>query len=204
MIFYTSDLHFGHENIIKYCNRPFKSTDQMDDCLIKNWNSRVTPNDTVYIVGDLIYRTKKLPEWYLEQLNGTKYLIRGNHERYLDKENFESSRYFADISDYMVISDGGKRIVLFHYPICEWYGMNEGNLHIFGHIHSANSPTLKIMCQLDGAYDAGVDLNFYMPVTLDELIINNAQIKKQLEASERFIRQIRQPNNKLSRKEDAE
>lgn len=184
MIFYTSDLHFGHENVIKYCNRPFKSTDEMDGCLIKNWNSRVMPNDTVFIVGDLIYRTTKSPEWYLQQLHGTKYLIRGNHERYLDNETFDSSRYFADVSQYMVISDGGKRIVLFHYPICEWYGMNRGNLHIFGHVHSPNSPTFKIMCQRDGAYDTGVDLNFYMPVTLEELIKNNAIIKEWLNNNE--------------------
>jgi calcineurin-like phosphoesterase family protein len=184
LIFYTSDLHFGHENVIKYCNRPFKSTDEMDDCLIKNWNSRVTPNDTVYIVGDLIYRSKRAPDWYLRQLNGTKYMIMGNHDRPLDAEDFEREKYFAGISNYMVISDCGKRIVLFHYPICEWYGMNRGNLHIFGHVHSANSPTFKIMCQRDGAYNAGVDLNFYLPVTLDELIKNNALIKERLKNCE--------------------
>jgi calcineurin-like phosphoesterase family protein len=108
----------------------------------------------------------------------------GNHDRPLDAEDFEREKYFAGISNYMVISDCGKRIVLFHYPICEWYGMNRGNLHIFGHVHSANSPTFKIMCQRDGAYNAGVDLNFYLPVTLDELIRNNALIKERLNNNE--------------------
>jgi calcineurin-like phosphoesterase family protein len=180
VVFYTSDLHLGHENVLKYCNRPFKSIEEMDACLINNWNSRVTPTDSVYIVGDFIYRSKMDPEWYLEKLNGVKYLILGNHDRYLEAENFERGKYFAGISNYMVISDSGKRIVLFHYPICEWYGMHRGNLQIYGHVHSPNSPTFKIMCQRKGAYDAGVDLNSYIPVTLEELIRNNALIKERL------------------------
>lgn len=180
VVFYTSDLHLGHENVLKYCNRPFKSIEEMDACLIANWNRRITQNDTVYVIGDFIYRNKRTPEWYLEKLNGTKYLIIGNHDRYLDSEDFEREKYFAGVSNYMVISDSGKRIVLFNYPLCEWYGMHRGNLHVFGHVHSANSPTFKIVCQLEGAYDAGVDLNFYMPVTLEELIRNNALIKERL------------------------
>ena len=68
MIFFTSDLHLGHENCIRLCNRPFSSIEEMDETLIENWNRKVTGKDTVYILGDLIYRSKKPPEEYLRRL----------------------------------------------------------------------------------------------------------------------------------------
>lgn len=68
MIFFTSDLHLGHENCIRLCNRPFSSIEEMDETLIENWNHKVTGKDTVYILGDLIYRSQKPPEEYLRRL----------------------------------------------------------------------------------------------------------------------------------------
>ena len=68
MIFFTSDLHLGHENCIRLCNRPFSSIEEMDEILIENWNHKVTGKDTVYILGDLIYRSQKPPEEYLRRL----------------------------------------------------------------------------------------------------------------------------------------
>lgn len=62
MIYFTSDLHLGHANVIRHCNRPFSSAEELDEVLIQNWNSRVTNNDTVYILGDLMFRNQKLPE----------------------------------------------------------------------------------------------------------------------------------------------
>ena len=81
MILFTSDLHLGHKNILKLCNRPFSSIEEMDAVLIENWNRKVHKNDQVYILGDLMYRNEKLPEEYLRQLNGKKHLITGNHDR---------------------------------------------------------------------------------------------------------------------------
>lgn len=81
MIFFTSDLHLGHENCIRLCNRPFSSIEEMDETLIENWNHKVTGKDTVYILGDLIYRSQKPPEEYLRRLRGKKHLILGNHDR---------------------------------------------------------------------------------------------------------------------------
>ena len=81
MVYFTSDLHLGHENVIKLCNRPFDSIEEMDAALIRNWNRKVTNGDTVYVLGDLIYKSKKPPEEYLRQLKGKKHLIVGNHDR---------------------------------------------------------------------------------------------------------------------------
>lgn len=85
MIFFTSDLHLGHANVICHCNRPFASVEEMDETLIRNWNQRVKTNDTVYVLGDLMFRNQKPPEEYLDRLKGRKHLITGNHDRDWEK-----------------------------------------------------------------------------------------------------------------------
>jgi len=79
-IWFTADLHLGHTNIIKHCDRPYYSIKDMDDSIIQNWNSVVSRKDTVYIVGDFIWKAS-LKGYYLHQLNGKKILIKGNHDR---------------------------------------------------------------------------------------------------------------------------
>lgn len=79
-IFFTSDLHFGHKNIIKFCNRPWDTTEEMDEALIANWNSVVGDNDIVFDLGDFAFATNRRWKDILERLNGRHYLILGNHE----------------------------------------------------------------------------------------------------------------------------
>lgn len=79
-IFYISDTHFGHKNCIKFDNRPFETVEEMDQTLIDNWNKKVSDEDTVYIIGDFIYRSGNTFEWYLKQLKGKKILVSGNHD----------------------------------------------------------------------------------------------------------------------------
>ena len=87
MIFFTSDLHLGHENCIRLCNRPFSSIEEMDETLIENWNYKVTGKDTVYILGDLIYRSQKPPEEYLRRVH----LLQANlHAKCVDYRYHES------------------------------------------------------------------------------------------------------------------
>ena len=81
MNLYISDLHFGHKNVILFEHRPFSDVDTMDHCLIQLWNSRVSADDDVYIVGDFCYRSGRTPDWYLRQLKGHKHLIIGNHDK---------------------------------------------------------------------------------------------------------------------------
>ena len=80
MNLYISDLHFGHKNVILFEHRPFSDVDTMDHCLIQLWNSRVSADDDVYIVGDFCYRSGRTPDWYLRQLKGHKHLIIGNRD----------------------------------------------------------------------------------------------------------------------------
>lgn len=80
MIYYTADHHFGHSNIIRFCDRPFKNVIEMDETLINNWNNAVSDDDIVYILGNLVFRSEKSASYYVERLKGTKHLVLGNHD----------------------------------------------------------------------------------------------------------------------------
>lgn len=120
MNYYIADLHLGHSNIIKLSKRPFKTVDEMDETIIKNWNSRVKDNDNVYILGDFAYKTKNIEE-YLKQLQGNKYLIMGNHDKTIIKDK-KLRKYFVAIKDILMVEDQKTQIVLCHYPMVEWEG----------------------------------------------------------------------------------
>ncbi len=182
MILYTSDLHFGHGNVIKFDNRPFNDPDEMDHVMIELWNGRVQPEDTVYIVGDLCYRSKHPAEWYLRQLKGHKYLILGNHDQPIVNDP-AAMQYLDGIDKIMEIKDEDKHICLCHYPITEWNSYYRGSWHIFGHIHNRKNETYEIMKKKDHALNAGCMINNYMPVSFDELLRNNEIFKKSEDVS---------------------
>lgn len=109
MNFYISDTHFGHENIIKFCKRPFSSLEEMDDTLVNNWNAVVKPGDTVRHTGDFSY--KKSAHLYTKRLNGKIILIQGNH----DKET-QCKGHFAEIHRRLETTINGKKVLMSHYP----------------------------------------------------------------------------------------
>lgn len=169
MIYFTSDLHFGHYNIIAHCNRPFQSIDHMNSVLIQNWNQKVTDRDDVYILGDFTMEDAATAHRFFSVLNGKKYLIRGNHDKFTEK--FE--QYAEDIvwiKDYHVLKYEKKKFILFHYPILEWESYGKGSIHLYGHIHN-NIQSLERVKVLDkNAYNVGVDVNGYAPISIDEVI----------------------------------
>ena len=79
MVFFIADTHFGHKNVLKLCNRPFETIEQMNETFIENWNRRVTGRDSIYVIGDLFFRCED-PESILRRLHGKKHLIVGNHD----------------------------------------------------------------------------------------------------------------------------
>lgn len=173
MIYFTSDVHFGHEDIVKLYGRPFPSVEDMDETIIQNWNSRVCETDEVYILGDLMFRAEKPAHEYLERLNGKKHLIVGNHDNdWLGQSGV--ARYFESVSTLTSISDGERRLVLCHYPMMTWDGKYRGAYHIYGHIHENKRgeywPLLETM---KDSLNAGMDVNNFRPVTFDELVENN-------------------------------
>lgn len=157
-------------------NRPFMDRDEMDKTMIERWNSKVSQDDDVFIIGDFAHRNYRDEAWYLRQLIGHKHLVIGNHDsRLLNNErtmkHFESVERITGIHDYL---EGEKvSVILCHYPLAEWYKSRHGSWHIYGHIHGDTGITAKYMTSIEHALNAGVVINNYAPASLNELIENN-------------------------------
>ena len=107
--YFIGDCHFDHFNIIKYCKRPFSNVEEMNSFMIDKWNETVSPEDTVYYLGDISYgRDSRGPGYWLSLLNGNKILIKGNHDRDL--------RGIRPVNRYLVETFGGKNFLLIHSP----------------------------------------------------------------------------------------
>lgn len=181
MNFYISDMHFGHTNIIKHCQRPFDTVEAMDEVMINNWNQAVKNDDTVYILGDIAFsKAAKKASHYLQLLNGNKYIILGNHDQDIRKNRSEYIRrgIVKDVSPYMEITDTfrgkNQRIVLFHYPITEWNNYFRGSIHLYGHVHNnTENQSYQIMKGINGAFNVSADILDFTPRTLDEIVSFN-------------------------------
>ena len=128
--FFIADTHFHHKDIIGYENRPFESVDEMNKALIQNWNSVVTNNDRVFLLGDFSFGSKEMQQTIACQLNGYKILVMGNHDNYSVKDYLNIG--FAEVSQYPIILDGFW--MLSHYPL--YINSNMPYANIFGHVHS--------------------------------------------------------------------
>ncbi|MBO5712026.1 MAG: metallophosphoesterase [Acholeplasmatales bacterium] len=177
MKFYISDTHFDHFNIMYYDNRPFNTVEEMNAKMIENWNKVVNKEDEVFILGDFCW--DKEPRWIelLEQLNGQKTLIQGNH----DISPQKSRRLFADVKEYKVIEDNGRKVVLSHYPIPCFKNHFYGWYHLYGHVHVSFEWNMmehdrylmeNLYSKSCEMYNVGCMLPYmnYTPRTLDQII----------------------------------
>ena len=152
MIYFTADTHFGHYNVIRFCDRPFASAEEMDEAMIQNWNDRVTGNDTVYILGDMFFRSTNA-EGILKRLKGKKRLIVGNHDgSWMTK--FDYARYFFSVDKFLETSDGKRSLTLCHYPMLSWKHAKRSYM-IHGHIHNDTRADFWPLIVLCPAGDAG-------------------------------------------------
>ena len=137
MNYFISDLHFGHKNCLAFDNRPFNTIEEHDEYIIKSWNETVGIDDDVYILGDTSwYNSTKTIEIF-KQLNGNKYLIKGNHDGHLLK-NPEFRGLFVEITDYKELYvNKDMSIVLCHYPIPCFKNHYYGWYHFYGHVHDS-------------------------------------------------------------------
>jgi calcineurin-like phosphoesterase family protein len=166
MEYISSDLHFGHKNILKFCpaTRPFENIDQMDEAMITEWNASVRPEDTVYILGDISYREPSHTAKIFSRLNGKKILIAGNHdEKALKQKIFRDC--FEEIHNYLEIQRDKRKIVMFHYPIAEWNQMHRGSIHFYGHLHGNPSGLEPYR-----AVDVGMDATGKVVIKLEDAI----------------------------------
>ena len=179
MIYYTSDLHFGHENILRLCNRPFATVEEMDEELIARWNKKVHKNDIVYITGDVIWK-KSLLSQYMKRLKGIKILIKGNHDVWAKDETTHVN--FDKVLSYHEFNHEGHPITLCHYPMLEWNasrkdGEKRLGYLIHGHIHNRISEEYRPLYIKHNALNCGVDVNNFEPVSFKELLENNMRFK---------------------------
>lgn len=181
--FYISDTHFGHFNIIKHCNRPFSTAEEMDKVMIGNWNSIVARNDTVFILGDFVF-SKIPPAEYFNKLNGRKIMIIGNHDHDISKrrDSYVKSKILEGVYNYLetkdVLDGNPVKIVMCHYPMVEWNGFYRDALHLYGHIHnSVDSASFQIMSKIDHAYNVGADILDFTPRTLAEVVEYNKKYR---------------------------
>lgn len=177
MIFFISDTHFGHNNIIEFSNRPYNNIEEMNKDFIERWNSKVKNNkDIVYVLGDMFFRADN-EEYILSQLNGEKHLIVGNHDgSWMTK--FDANKYFKSINTLLETSIGHVGASLCHYPLVTWKHQKKTYM-IHGHIHNETEFDFwPLIYSNPRILNAGVDVNGFEPVTLEELIKNNDTFKR--------------------------
>lgn len=161
MIYITSDLHFGHKSVMKFCpnTRPWSDKDEMNQALIQHWNDLVGVDDTIYHLGDFSFMRRGKTEEVLSQLNGNKIFILGNHD---NRDNEKVLAGHGETHHYLKVRHNEHKVVMFHFPIMYWDMMDHGRIHFFGHMHGD--------LEYDGrAMDVGFDAHGRI-LTLDEAI----------------------------------
>lgn len=197
-LFFTSDDHFLHDKVLLYASRPFKTVKEMNETLIKNWNSVVPEDGVVYNLGDVaLGRTSDTLE-ILNRLNGSIYLVSGNHEKTVLKRKILRDRFVAiydhthilDIVDQDAIySNGVQQIILSHFVYQVWRNKQYGSWHLHGHMHN-ELPTPNNILRLDVGVDSSIcnftpisynqvkahmnTKNFVPLKHVDDLIISNS------------------------------
>ena len=197
MRYYISDLHFHHRSLINEMDhRGFADIDAMNTYMIEKWNAKVRKNDETVILGDFAFADGKTANELLKSLNGKKFLIRGNHDRYfLDDSSFDTS-LLGWVRDYAELRDNKRTVVLSHYPIMCYNGQYSRNAEgepraymLYGHVHNTydeyivnehqkqisqyrrpfpgTDEKIGIPCQMINCFCMFSD---YVPLTLDEWI----------------------------------
>lgn len=165
-VFFISDTHFHHQNIIKYCNRPFKNFEEMDDVIINNWNSIVSETDLVIHGGDFALGHLIVQQDLLKRLNGRKILIQGNHDRSI-KKMLEVG--FQRVYKYMSLKTKYGKLLIAHNPT---FFLNENNeyhdIFLYGHIHDKELQTH--LPENMKSINISVEKINYTPRSLKELI----------------------------------
>lgn len=181
-IYYISDYHFDHE-LARMRSRSdwFSDVNEMNEAIITRHNAKVTDDDHVYILGDVIVceeeKLKERLEQTVARLNGHLHLIVGNHDyKYEKNEIFRA--YFETIEHSMLIKDQGRWVQLYHYPVLCWYRKQKGAYHVYGHLHNETKGLeCEILKKEERALNACVEIVRYEPCTLEELTIRNNYIE---------------------------
>ena len=187
-IFFVSDNHYGHSNIIGFCKRPFENVEEMDKKLIENWNNKVPKDGIVFHLGDFAWGGFNFWKKIREQLNGDIILIKGNHD--IKNLTPQAVGLFKDVTQQLRIEIEGRKIWLNHFPLLCYSGTYRDlqglEYNLFGHTHLSNhlSRNNGKDCErcfnnlFSTQYDVGVDFNEFAPISWYEV---NEKIQKQIE-----------------------
>ena len=160
MIYFTSDTHFGHSNVIKYCNRPYADVAEMNQVLTDRWNARVKPGDTVYHLGDFAMGPVAELDGHCDKLAGNIILVKGNHDR---RKGRMLAAGFQEVVNELYLELDGERLFLHHQPMLGDAWKDKADTHLCGHVHTE-------WASLGTIINVGVDMNNFEPKTLEELL----------------------------------
>ena len=154
--FFSSDHHFGHKNIIRYCNRPFSSVEEMNEELITRHNEVVKDGDIVIIAGDFFFgNSMKKAYEIINRMNGKCILLRGSHDSWIKRQK----SFFKDIFEKKIEEH---YVVVCHYALRVWPRSHYGSWHLYGHSHGTLPSIGKSM-------DIGVDTNNFYPYSFEDI-----------------------------------
>ena len=194
MIYFTSDPHYWHNNVIRYCARPHASVEEMNEDMVLKWNQTVLPEDTIYVMGDFSLAFRAV-ETFPQRLMGNKILVPGNHDfchSYHKKSRTPENREkwlqkyrdhgFTVLPEQTVVElEGLGPVNMCHHPYSgpyelenggdkyeKWRPVDDGKLLLCGHVHekwqTRKSPKGTLMINV------GVDVHGFKPVSLDQII----------------------------------
>lgn len=174
-IYYIADTHLQDQLVFSKCSKPFVDLSEYKNEIIKRWNSKVFPEDVVYVLGDIVEESCAEAIEVFRSLMGKKHLIVGNHDLKL-LPIIKDSGIFKSIEYIQLIEDNGRKVCICHYPLMDWMEFNYGSYHVYGHIHNKTKLNDFAYAQIKNyyadklAFNASVDVTGYEPVTLDEMI----------------------------------
>lgn len=160
--YFSSDYHLGHANVIKYDGRPFKNVYEMDEAIIANHNEVIDPEDDWYFLGDFCFNNRA--EEYLDRLNGNKFFIKGNHDRYDMIKLYK--RYGTYLGQLEEVTIAGQHIVLCHYSLLVWNKSHRGSWNLFGHSHHSLPERPDALCMDLGINGKGYE---YYPQSFQQV-----------------------------------
>jgi calcineurin-like phosphoesterase family protein len=168
-IFFTSDTHFNHSRVIEYCNRPFKDVETMNEALISNWNSVVTPDDVVYHLGDFAFGNEDGVNRIMQRLNFKHmHFIKGNHDKsFCNWYRMVSHGMGTKVTlhdSYLETKIDGNHFTLCHYAMRVWNKSHHGAWHLYGHSHGTLPDDPQSL-----SFDCGVDCHSYQPITFERV-----------------------------------
>jgi calcineurin-like phosphoesterase family protein len=199
-VWFTSDLHFGHRNVLKFCNRPWKDEKEMGKSLIENWNNTVGDNDIVFVLGDTFwFNNSRSIKKVLSQLKGKDiYIIPGNHDDFKSYHRVDDPRIHlcADVVTCWITEElkPKREVYLQHCPASTWPHRENGAYHFFGHIHSQPDKFEGVDQDLFlhwNQADVGCDFWKWTPVDFDTLIDYCKMKKKETEELVEMFNKLR-------------